>query len=161
MKGYISLIDQEKKAIMINNIKNINSFDDLIYRILEIHNTPLTFNDICKILREMKGNEKLNNIIGKINNDKINDSLKRLIKRREIQRMYCINNGRPIIAYALRTDCDILSFIPIKILKEEGYKVYVGFSNERERKPYDLYEVNHDYLIIHINKDSTKYIKSR
>ena len=134
-----SLLDPDKIAIITMETEKARSIDEAVLAALSIHKTPLTFNDLRKLMPDkFKHQERLSR------------ALKRLIKQRRIQRVITIMAKEAINSYALMTDTPLLVGIPVAFIRKEGYEVLIGFGWEGQKKPYDLYEVKADYLLMHI-----------
>lgn len=137
----ISLLKPEKEHEIREAIKEIADLEEALIRIFELHATPLTYNDIKKLLLDKNINPKT-----------LTKCLKKLLKQNVIQKIIVITHEDVIWCYALRTDASILASVPVWFLKEEGYNVLIGWANYDQKEPYDLSETEGDYLMIHIDK---------
>ncbi len=141
MRKGISLLNPDKEVELRMETERAESIDDAILAALRIHVTPLTFNDLLKLMPErFRHGEKLSR------------ALKRLIRDGMAQEVIVIMMDEVVKAYALMTDTRILVSIPVMDLRKEGYKVLIGFAYEGRKEPYDLYEVKADYILIHIDR---------
>jgi hypothetical protein len=141
MERKLSLLRPEKVNEIRWRVKEAENIDNAIYTALEIHDMPLTFNDIRSLMPAEFENPK-----------KITVALNRLIRERKVQRVIVIMPEGPVKAYATITDTQILIGIPVWLFRQWGYEVSMGFAKENQRKHYDLFEPKCDYLLIHINR---------
>jgi transcription initiation factor TFIIIB Brf1 subunit/transcription initiation factor TFIIB len=136
-----TLLRPEKVNEIVNRVREAKGAEDAIYAALEVHETPLTFNDIKSLMRE---NHK--------HPERITRALEELIRQRKAQKVIVITPEDCVTAYATITDTQILVGIPVRLLRELGYGVWVGSANEGQREPYDLDLVEDDWLMIHIDR---------
>jgi hypothetical protein len=136
----ISLLNPDKEVMIKMEIEDAKSADEAVLTALRIHEYPLTFSDIERLMPEkFQNHEKLSRALG------------RLIKEGRVQEVFVITVGKAVKAYALMTDTSMLVSIPVRLMREMGYEVLLGFGYEEQKEPYDLYEVKADYILIHIN----------
>jgi hypothetical protein len=136
----ISLLNPDKEVMIKMEIENVKSVDEAVLTALRIHEYPLTFSDIERLMPEKFQHH-----------ERLSRALRRLIKQGRVQEIFVITMDEAAKAYALMTDTPILVGIPVRLMREIGYEVLLGFGCEEQKEPYDLYEVKADYILIHIN----------
>jgi predicted Zn-ribbon and HTH transcriptional regulator len=137
----VSLLRPEKVNEIVNRVREAKDIDDAIYAVLEVHGTPLTFNDIMSLMREDDKHP-----------ERITRALERLIRQRKVHKVIVIMPEGCFELYAKYAEAQIYIGIPVRLLRELGYGVWVGSANEGQREPYDLDLVEDDYLVIHIDR---------
>jgi hypothetical protein len=137
----VSLLRPEKVNEIVNRVREAKKPDDAVYAALEVHETPLTFNDIMSLMPEDYKHP-----------EKITRALEELIKQRKVQKVITIMPEGPVVAYATITDTQILVGIPVWLFRELGYDLSIGFPPYAPKEPYDLYEIPGDWLMIHIDR---------
>ncbi|MEM4497686.1 MAG: hypothetical protein QW692_02540 [Nitrososphaerota archaeon] len=137
----ISLLESGKEEEIRRAVEEERSIDEAVTRILEIHSTPLTFSDILKLLPEHMRHK-----------DRLSRCLKRLLRQNIIQKVVVIWYDGAYEGYAIRTDTSILAAVPVRDLREMGYRVLIGVKVEGQGEGYPLMEVEGDALLIHIDR---------
>jgi hypothetical protein len=136
----VSLLNPDKEVMIRMEIEDAKSADEAVLTALRIHEYPLTFSDIERLMPEKFQHH-----------ERLSRALRRLIKQGRVQEIFVITMDEAAKAYALMTDTPILVGIPVRLMREIGYEVLLGFGYEEQKEPYDLYEVKADYILIHIN----------
>jgi len=140
MERKVTLLRPERINEIRSKAGEAEKIDEAILTALETHATPLTFNDIRSLMPEKFVHWK-----------KVSSALKRLIRQGKVQKVIVLMPERPVVAYALITDSRTLVGIPVNLFREEGHEVLMGFVDEDRKESYDLYKVNADWIMIHID----------
>lgn len=69
-----------------------------------------------------------------------------------IQRVIAIWDDGAHESYVIRADTSMLVSIPVWAIKEMGHDISIGFAEKKPKKPYNLYGLQRDWLMIHIDE---------
>jgi predicted Zn-ribbon and HTH transcriptional regulator len=140
MGRIFSMLNRWKEEEIKMNVRGSKNTEEAVLKAIEAHNTPLTFNDILELMPE-KFNHR----------ERVRRALKKLAKKRKVMQVVVVTVDKIVKAWAKMTDTPILVSIPVKFLEEEGYETLIGFGYYDQKKPYGLYSVKADCILIHIN----------
>ena len=136
-----TLLRPEKVNEIVNRVREAKGAEDAIYAALEVHGTPLTFNDIKSLMREdYKHPETMTR------------ALKELIRQRKVHKVIVITHEGSLELYAKYAEAPVYVVVPVSLLRELGYEVWAGWAPEESKEPYDLYEIPGGYLVIQIDR---------
>ncbi|MEM4021068.1 MAG: hypothetical protein QXI18_01650 [Nitrososphaerota archaeon] len=137
----ISLLDAEKEKEIKRIIGEIADPEEAIEKMLELHEKPLTYGDIRRLLSDRS-----------INPRTLTRCLKKLLGQGRIQKMIYVLPWEAVYAYAPPSDTRILVAIDLALLRKLGYRVLIGVKVEGQGEGYPLMEVEGDALLIHIDR---------
>jgi hypothetical protein len=136
-----TLLRPEKVNEIVNRVREAENPDDAIYAALEVHGTPLTFNDIKSLMREEH-----------MHPETMTRALERLIRQRKVHKVIIITHEGSLELYAKYAEAPVYVIVPASLLRKLGYEVWAGWAPEGSKEPYDLYEIPGGYLVIQIDR---------